>query len=643
MAGKRKTNVLPLPSSLATVNLCGTGTQTLLNSGGSAINYTNSAAVNQICTTFVVNCSGGGCSGFPVTGTGSPTTGSTGLGGVGSNSGYSSLKIWFRVDNGLNTTGTDINSWTNSAGVAALDISETSTQRPTLVANAINGFPEVSFNGSNRLRTRLTLTTSNFVTDRASSFTVNRADNTAQTTSVYLTDPLEVNRFSNHIPWSGTVYYDIGNCCGNNARIQVGELAGLTGYSIWSYDANPTTGKQLYRNGTQLQDRVGTSTYSSHATHRFNIGANTTGSAGFQGDVTEIIIFNERINQAQRIVIQNYLSAKYDIALTADDLYTMDSPGNGNFDFEVAGVGQAADNSNHLHARGSGIVGIRVLSPTSLTSNEFLLWGHNNGLLVGSVVDVGAPIQERLSRIWRVSETGDVGSVAVSFDINGLGGLPLGPNLRLLIDRDGDGFADNDVTPIGGGTFSGNIVTFTGVNLQNGDRFTLGNTDLSSPLPIELISFTAQPRASEIELKWSTASEQNNDFFTIQRSQDAEQWEEVRTIQGAGTKSDRTDYETTDDFPYPGVSYYRLKQTDFDGQFSFSQVRRVDVSRFEFVKVYPNPSSEAFNIVAGLELQPENVKLYDIMGREIPVRVQRAGSITKFCQRISHPASISFA
>jgi hypothetical protein len=603
--------------------LCGTGTATLQNGAGSQVTYTNGGAVNQICTSFTVNCTGGGCTGFPVVGTTSLVTGITGPAGVGSNAGDSFLKLWFRVDNGLNTTGTTINSWTNSAGVAALDISEAGGQRPTLVSGAINGFPEVSFSGSNRLRTGLTLTTSNFVTNQASTFMVNRADNTTQTSSVYLTDPLEGNRFSNHIPWSGTVYYDIGNCCGTDARIEVGGLTGLTNYSIWSYDAAPTTGKQLYRNGTQLQDRAGALTYSSHATHRFNIGGNTTGTNGFQGDVTEVIIFNARVNQSQRVLIQNYLSAKYAIALSAEDLYTMDDVGNGNFDYEVAGIGQASDGSRHIDAKGSGAV--RMWNPSGLANGEFLIWGHAGQAFAGGNTAVdGVVIQERLQRIWRVSETGDVGTVSISVNLAGTMGSALGSNLRLLIDRDGDGFADNDVTPVAG-SFSGTTVTFSGINFQNGDRFTIGNTNISAPLPIELLSFDASVIQNEVLLKWATASELNNDYFTILRSQSGESWEEIETIKGAIDSQVRIDYQITDTRPHIGVSYYRLKQTDYDGTSTYSSIKRVQVDESYQLKAYPNPTTGKLTVTTGFNLEPQNIRLLNTIGQEVPIQIHQHG------------------
>jgi hypothetical protein len=610
--------------SFTNATLCGTGSTTLTNGLGSTVTYFNGATVAQICTTFTINCTGIGCSGFPVVGTNPVIIGNSGPGGVGSTSGTSDLKLWFKVDNGLSVTGSSIDVWTNSAGISGLDISESGGQRPTLVPNALNGFGEVSFSGTNRLRTGLNLTTSNFVVDRASSFVVIRADNTTQTSSVYLTDPLEINRFSSHIPWEGSVYYDIGNCCGNDARLDVGGLTGLTGYSLWTYDATPATGKQLYRNGSLLLNMPNTNTYSSHATHRFNVGGNTSGSNGFQGDITEILIFISKVNTAQRIIIDNYLTAKFGLSLSSDDIYTMDDSGNGNFDYNVAGIGQASDGSNHRDAKGSGVV--RMWNPNNLGNGEFLIWGHNNLNFSGGNTDVdGVIIQERIRRVWRVSEVGEVGTVSVSVDLSGTLGSALGNNLRLLIDRDGDGFADNDVTPVAG-SFSGTVVTFSGINLQNGDRFTIGNTDLSNPLPIQLISFNATAQQAEIKLQWSTSSELNNDFFTIQRSKDAESWEDVIEIKGAGTSSERIDYEALDGLPYAGISYYRLKQTDFDKQYSYSGVRRVEVEQAYQLKVYPNPSSGIFRISTGFEIQSENVKVINLLGQTIPISLQTDGT-----------------
>ncbi|MGE0771635.1 MAG: T9SS type A sorting domain-containing protein [Cyclobacteriaceae bacterium] len=604
--------------------LCGSGVMNLGNGGPDpTIQFFNGGSLNQVCSSFSVTCTSN-CGAFPITPTGSFFSGNRGPGGVGAIDGTSPLKLWFRTDSGISSSGGLVDSWANSAGVSTLNISETGAQRPTLVGSAVNGFSEVSFSGSNRLRTGLNLTTTNFVTNQASTFVVCRADNTTQTSSVYLTDPLETNRFSCHIPWSNVVYYDIGDCCTNDARLNVTGLTGLTGYSVWSYDANPTTGKQLYRNGSLLQNRANTLTYSSHATHRFNIGANTTGSNGFQGDVTETIIFREKINTMQRQLIDNYLAAKFGLTLSANDFYTMDDPGNGSFDFDVAGIGQASDGSQHRDSRGTGIV--RMWNPGNLANSEYLLWGHDGAGLTGTTSGVdGTIIQERFNRTWRVSETGDVGTVSISFDFTGIGN-PLGSNLRLLIDRDGDGFTDNDVTPIVG-TVSSNVAVFSGINLQNGDRFTLGNTDSSSPLPVELVEFSAWSQGEEVVISWATASEVNNDYFVVERSKDAEQWQSIEQVSGAGTSYKSNSYQVIDRSPHPGINYYRLKQVDFDGQFDTSHIVKVLVDGSSSIKIFPNPTTDQLHVDAQFDEGVFHVQLFNSLGQLVTPARQAEGSL----------------
>ena len=293
----------------------------------------------------------------------------TGPGGVGTNDGSSDLVMWYRTDNALTTSGSNVTIWGNSAGYSAHDMIQSGSTNPQLISGSLNGYDEVQFNASGILRTGLNLTTSNFVTNQASSFIYAKA-NSITSSWPYATLPHQSQRFSCHIPWSNsTVYFDIGQCCSASARIQVSGLANLTGYSLWSYDANPTSGKQLYRNGGLLQDRGNSSTYSSHASHRFGLGDN------FNGNMTEVIIFKTKVNTAQRLIIDNYLAAKYGQTLAVNDVYTQDDSGNGNFDHDVAGIGQAIDGSNQIDSQGTGIV--RISGATDLGNNEFFMWGHD--------------------------------------------------------------------------------------------------------------------------------------------------------------------------------------------------------------------------------------------------------------------------
>jgi hypothetical protein len=102
--------------------------------------------------------------------------------------------------------------------------------------------------------------------------------------------------------------------------------------------------------------------------------------------------------------------------------------------------------------------------------------------------------------------------------------------------------------------------------------WTLATYTNVNPLPIELLSFTATPRNSVVDLAWSTASEQDNDHFTVERSADAEHFEDVLRMPGAGNSEQVLRYSATDHAPLAGRSYYRLRQTDHDGSSALSEV-----------------------------------------------------------------------
>ncbi|TND09441.1 MAG: hypothetical protein FD123_1247 [Bacteroidetes bacterium] len=124
-------------------------------------------------------------------------------------------------------------------------------------------------------------------------------------------------------------------------------------------------------------------------------------------------------------------------------------------------------------------------------------------------------------------------------------------------------------------------------------KFVLANaTGGSNPLPVELLSFTAGPGTGQVDLDWVTATEVNNDFFTVERSNGMALFEAIATVDGAGNSSASIHYAIADYAPLEGDSYYRLRQTDFDGHFSYSQpvhVRFEPASATAFL-LYPNPS-----------------------------------------------------
>lgn len=124
---------------------------------------------------------------------------------------------------------------------------------------------------------------------------------------------------------------------------------------------------------------------------------------------------------------------------------------------------------------------------------------------------------------------------------------------------------------------------------------------VAAPLAVKLISFTAEAEDNKVKLNWATASETNNNYFTIERSADGAQWQAIKKITGAGNSGNIIAYESYDDSPLTGTSYYRLKQTDFDGTASYSSVKTVAyTASSKSISLYPVPNSGNTITIKGL-------------------------------------------
>ncbi|MFC2111583.1 C25 family cysteine peptidase, partial [Bacteroidota bacterium] len=111
------------------------------------------------------------------------------------------------------------------------------------------------------------------------------------------------------------------------------------------------------------------------------------------------------------------------------------------------------------------------------------------------------------------------------------------------------------------------------------------NQEDGGPLPIELISFKAEFNGQTVELNWVTASEVNNNSFSIERSIDAETFIEINNVPGAGTSNSIVEYNAIDVFPFDGIAYYRLKQTDYNGNSDYSKTITVNSSQSDELKI----------------------------------------------------------
>lgn len=554
----------------------------------------------------------------------------TGPGGVGTTNGESNLEIWLDAnqraftDGGstLASNGQAIQQWHDLSGNTNHAIQTDQAFQPIYLMNSHNGLATLSFSLDELL---INYDISPSIQPNITVISVAK-HNTASNTKSKIFGHDDGN-FDRSIGYDdrctgGNIFQYFGN---NGVNCILSPRANTPFITTAVYTDNTFS---FWYNGNQTIQNIANTNGDGEPI--LNIGGITNRGGArdyiefWDGDITEFILFNTTINTAQHIIIQNYLSAKYDIPLTANDVYIQDESINGNYDYDVAGIGQAFDGTNHTDAQGSGIV--RISNPSDLDDNEFLIWGHNNEALNSTgITDVPAEVQVRLAREWRSSEVGEVGTVTISFDLSDVPGSITQTDLSLLIDTDNDGLFNDESTANGGvisGAIntSGNLYQWSGVKLKNNLRFTIGSTNSTqTPLPIDLILFDAIVTPThEVELNWSTASETGNDFFTVEHSQNAIEWKKLAVINGAGFSQSLLHYNYHDQYPIEGMSYYRLKQTDFDGTFTYSKVKSVQIDKTPKSN-FITSSNPINNIVTIYGDHPalDQVQVYNNIGQNI--------------------------
>ncbi|MDP4251649.1 MAG: T9SS type A sorting domain-containing protein [Bacteroidota bacterium] len=210
-------------------------------------------------------------------------------------------------------------------------------------------------------------------------------------------------------------------------------------------------------------------------------------------------------------------------------------------------------------------------------------------------MDGAATIMVRKDLNWAVSTNGLAGGTySLAVQGTGFGLIGAISDLRLTLANSVAGLPG-----VNAGTTTNPQINRTGLTLANlTNSFYVGSINsVNTPLPITLISFNAYVSNGEVKLEWSTSAETNNAYFIVQKSKDAQGWEEVQKILGAGTSSSTKYYSCYDITPYSGISYYRLMQADIDGKQSYSPIVLISLeSRYADISVYPNPVTDQIKI-----------------------------------------------
>ncbi|MCJ8291786.1 MAG: T9SS type A sorting domain-containing protein [Crocinitomicaceae bacterium] len=175
------------------------------------------------------------------------------------------------------------------------------------------------------------------------------------------------------------------------------------------------------------------------------------------------------------------------------------------------------------------------------------------------------------------------------------------------------------VTASGSGSIPAWVVTQIGVGTVGAGASVVVNSPLAActVLPIELIGFDVNYSNERITLEWSTLSERDNDYFTIERSNDGENWTVRSKTDGAGNSNEIINYKAFDTGYIDGDNYYRLKQTDYNGDYSYSDVVAFKIENRNTASVYPNPFGSLFHVKLNIDqTQISFLSLTDVSGRE---------------------------
>ncbi|MFH0865535.1 MAG: T9SS type A sorting domain-containing protein [Bacteroidota bacterium] len=164
----------------------------------------------------------------------------------------------------------------------------------------------------------------------------------------------------------------------------------------------------------------------------------------------------------------------------------------------------------------------------------------------------------------------------------------------------------------------------------------------NSPLPIELLSFSAKLRDTVVDILWTTVSEINSDFFIVERTNDFISTSGIAIVDAAGISNSVLDYFATDENPLQGTNYYRLKEVDYDGSITYSDWVPIEYhpsenssSTINLVSIYPNPANDQINIIFNTsEIGNTNISVFDVQGKLLktisPAVTDIGNTIVKF-------------
>ncbi|WP_118972956.1 T9SS type A sorting domain-containing protein [Taibaiella koreensis] len=240
-----------------------------------------------------------------------------------------------------------------------------------------------------------------------------------------------------------------------------------------------------------------------------------------------------------------------------------------------------------------------------------------------SITTVAAPlVSVSEAGFWDwVPVSGSDDGIAVTVSIPDIGGFASASDLRLA-GWNGSQWIDLSGNATATGNTEGSILS--GTIPVGGNITAIAIGSLSTPLPVQFSAFAVKAEGCAVRIAWSTAMEQNNDYFQVERSADGRLFKEIARVAGAVNSHETREYTANDAHPLKGLGYYRVQQVDRDGKRSSTAVQSAYTScnGDGEIKVFPTATKDVVQVLLPAGYESAVVDLVNTLGQKMAVPIE---------------------
>ena len=573
-------------------------------------------------------------------------------GGISNN-----LAVWYKANSGTGATNTGdpIAQWQDNAALGIHVTQGILSKQPTFNSNNINYNPSLNFDGVND-DLRVTLASNAYTSDftlfsEAQLLTLNpegayfHNHNTTTSpagdndlTSFQLDSDGSVYRYRNNVDMLGMNTLDMGTF-NNNPRL----------FTVQNQNSGLNTVVNTFELGALRSSTFYAGNHRGQFFQDYFFGINRLGNNFSNNNTAELIIYSSILTPIEKNKIETYLAVKYGQTLdntsggTAGD-YTAttgdiiwDASVNSSYHNNIIGIGR--EDSQNLYQKQShtlqdslriyrGVLAVSNSANTASFNNfSYALIGNNNGQLRESKTEMpsNCTLSHRLEREWKIQRTSLAGTISIDIVLHPdiISEFEISNNLCLLVDDDGD-FSNGGTTCYFNGDGTGIMIScvnheitvsnITTNHVPDNATSYITLASLDALLHNELETFEASCNNNTIDLVWSVAPVNNDDYYEVEKSSDASYFETIWKESGNGARY----FEYTDKYPLNGWTYYRLKIIETNGYIRYSKViaKKCHQLLSNRIKVYPNPFEDflIFDIDEN-NYEPIHITILDYTGR----------------------------